>query len=228
MQREHMRVQEESKTEARKVRWVRPDGPDDVGGPARQRWGWPDKDGDGRTKMGMNPDSTWVAAKLARPCKAAPGGGTGAAVPGPSTTHSSMAPALGAIIFPLVPSLGIRSLTQDDDVIIENAATVPQASLAHATATVSSTSSVHNTAPVPLASMVYITAMVPQALSVNAAAMVPQALLVNAAATVLEASSAYDTALVPLASSVSATAMVPQASLVTTTGCLRHCQQMRV
>ena len=41
------------KTEAGKVRWVQLDGPDDVGGLAGQRWGWPDKDGDGRTKMGM-------------------------------------------------------------------------------------------------------------------------------------------------------------------------------
>ena len=38
MEREHMRVQEESKTEASKV--------------------WPDEDGDGWTKMGMNPDIT--------------------------------------------------------------------------------------------------------------------------------------------------------------------------
>ena len=34
MEREHMRVQEESKTEAGKVQWVWPDGLDDVGGPA--------------------------------------------------------------------------------------------------------------------------------------------------------------------------------------------------
>ena len=43
MEREHMRVHEENKTEAGKVRWVRwvrPDRPDDVG--------W--------TKMGTNPD----------------------------------------------------------------------------------------------------------------------------------------------------------------------------
>ena len=46
MEREHMRVQEENKTEAGKVRWVWPDGPDDVGGPARQRWGRLDEDGD--------------------------------------------------------------------------------------------------------------------------------------------------------------------------------------
>ena len=57
MEREHMRVHEENKTEAGKVRWVRPDGPDDVGGPVGQRWGRPDKDGDGWTKMGTNPDT---------------------------------------------------------------------------------------------------------------------------------------------------------------------------
>ena len=158
-----------------------------------------------------------AAAKPARPHKAAPGGGTGAAVPGPSTTQSSMAPASGTIIFPPVPKLGIGSLTQDDDVIMENATTVPQALLAHATERVSSTSSVHDTATVPLALTVYATAMVPQASSVNATATVPQALLVNAAATVLEALSAYDTAMVPLASLVNATAMVPQALSVTTT-----------
>ena len=56
MEREHMRVHEENKTEAGKVRWVRPDGPDDVGGPVGLRWGRPDKDGDGRMKMGTNPD----------------------------------------------------------------------------------------------------------------------------------------------------------------------------
>ena len=53
MEREHTRVQEESKTEASKVWWVWLDGTDDVGGPAGQRWGRPDKDGDGQTKMGM-------------------------------------------------------------------------------------------------------------------------------------------------------------------------------
>ena len=58
MEREHTRVQEESKTEAGKVQWVQLDGPDDVGGPAGRRWGWPDEGGDGRTKMGMNPDIT--------------------------------------------------------------------------------------------------------------------------------------------------------------------------
>ena len=31
---------------------VPPDRPDDVGGPARRRWGWPDEDGDGQMKMG--------------------------------------------------------------------------------------------------------------------------------------------------------------------------------
>ena len=146
-----------------------------------------------------------AVAKPARPCKAAPGGGTGATMPRPSNTHSNMAPTLGAVVFPPVPNLGIRTLTQDDDVIMENATTVPQASSAHTTATVSSTSSVHDTAPVPLASMVYATATVPQALSVNAATPV------------LEAPSAYDIALVPMASSVSAITMVPQASSVTTT-----------
>ena len=52
MEREHMRVHEENKTEAGKVRWVRPDGLDDVGGPVGRRWGQPDEDGDGRMKMG--------------------------------------------------------------------------------------------------------------------------------------------------------------------------------
>ena len=50
----------ENETEAGKVRWVRPDGPDDVGGPVGRRWGRPDKDGDGRTKMGTNPDRVWL------------------------------------------------------------------------------------------------------------------------------------------------------------------------
>ena len=35
MEREHMRVHEENKAEAGKVQWVRLDGLDDVGGPAR-------------------------------------------------------------------------------------------------------------------------------------------------------------------------------------------------
>ena len=39
MEREHTRVHEENKTEAGKVWWVRPDGPDDVGGLAGRRWG---------------------------------------------------------------------------------------------------------------------------------------------------------------------------------------------
>ena len=52
MEREHMRVHEENKTEAGKVRWVRLDGLDDVGGPVGRRWGRPDEDGDGQTKMG--------------------------------------------------------------------------------------------------------------------------------------------------------------------------------
>ena len=59
MEREHTRVQEENKTEAGKVWWVRPDGLDDAGGLAGQRWGWSDDDGGGRTKMGMNPDIIW-------------------------------------------------------------------------------------------------------------------------------------------------------------------------
>ena len=130
-------------------------------------------------------------------------------MPGPSNTHFTMAPVLGAVAFPLVPNLGIGTLTQDDDVIMENAATVPQASSALATTMVSSTLLVHNTAPVPLASTVYTTATVPQASSVNATAMVPQALSVNVAATVLEASLAYNTAPVPMASLVSATTTVP-------------------
>ena len=145
----------------------------------------------------------WAAAKPARPHKAAPGGGTGAAMPGPSSTRSNTAPTLGAVTFPLVPNLGIGTLTQDDDVIMENAVTVPPASSALATATVSLTSSVHDTTPVPLASTVYATATVPQASPVNAAA------------TVLKASSADDTTPVPMASSVNATATVPQASSVT-------------
>ena len=48
MEREHTRVHEENKTEAGKVRWVlwvQPDGPDDVSGPVRQRWGQLDEDG---------------------------------------------------------------------------------------------------------------------------------------------------------------------------------------
>ena len=53
MEREHTRVHEENKTEASKVRWVQPDRPDDVGGPAGRRWGWLDEDGDGWMKMGM-------------------------------------------------------------------------------------------------------------------------------------------------------------------------------
>ena len=66
MEREHTRVHEENKTEASKVRWVWPDGPDDVGGPVGRRWGWPDEDGDGRTKMGTNPDIT-PPSKVQRP-----------------------------------------------------------------------------------------------------------------------------------------------------------------
>ena len=61
MEREHTRVHEENKTEAGKVWCVRcvwPDGPDNVGGPVGQRWGQPDEDGDGRMKMGTNPDTT--------------------------------------------------------------------------------------------------------------------------------------------------------------------------
>ena len=88
---------------------------------------------------------TWAVAKLAQPRKAAPGEGTRATTPGPSTTQSSMAPISFAITFPPVPNLGIGTLTQDDNVIMENTATVPQASLAYATTTVSSTLSVHDT-----------------------------------------------------------------------------------
>ena len=47
MEREHTRVHEEDKTEAGKVWWVR-----------WVRWVWWDEDGDGRTKMGTNPDIT--------------------------------------------------------------------------------------------------------------------------------------------------------------------------
>ena len=72
-------------------------------------------------------------------------------MPGPSTMHSSTAPTLGAVAFPLVPNLGIGSLTQDDNVIMENATTVPQASSAHTTATVSLTLLVHDTMLVPSA-----------------------------------------------------------------------------
>ena len=39
MEREHTRVHEENKTEVGKVRWVWPDGLDDVGSPAGRRWG---------------------------------------------------------------------------------------------------------------------------------------------------------------------------------------------
>ena len=46
----------ENETEAGKVRWVLWVRPDDVGGPVGRRWGQPDKDGDGRMKMGTNPD----------------------------------------------------------------------------------------------------------------------------------------------------------------------------
>ena len=45
---------------------VQLDRPDDVGGPVGQRWGWLDKDGDGRMKMGMNPDIT-PPSKVQRP-----------------------------------------------------------------------------------------------------------------------------------------------------------------
>ena len=60
MEREHMRVHEENKTEAGKVQWVRLDRLDDVGGPVGQRWGRPDEDGDSRTKMGTNPDTSYT------------------------------------------------------------------------------------------------------------------------------------------------------------------------
>ena len=48
MERERTRVREENKTEAGKVRPVRPDRPDNVG---------QTKMGDGRMKMGTNPDT---------------------------------------------------------------------------------------------------------------------------------------------------------------------------
>ena len=48
----------ENETEAGKVRWVWLAGPDDVGGLVGRRWGRPDKDGHGQTKMGTNPDIT--------------------------------------------------------------------------------------------------------------------------------------------------------------------------
>ena len=66
MEREHTRVHEENKTEAGKVQWVWPDRPDVVGGPVGRRWGRPDEDGDGRTKMGTNPDIT-PPSKVQRP-----------------------------------------------------------------------------------------------------------------------------------------------------------------
>ena len=71
-------------------------------------------------------------------------------------------PPWGAVIFPPVSNLGIGNSTQDSDVIMENAAMVPQALSAHATATVPQALSVHNTT-VPEASPVYATAIVPQA-----------------------------------------------------------------
>ena len=89
-----------------------------------------------------------------------------------------------------MPNLSIGTLTQDDNVIMENATMVLQASLAPATATVSLTLLVLYISTVPSAPSVYATATVPQALSVNAAAMVLEALL------------AYNTAMVPLASPV--------------------------
>ena len=125
-------------------------------------------------------------------------------MPGPSNTHFNMAPVLGTVAFPPVPNLGIGTLTQDDDVTMENATMVPQASSALATAMVSSTLSVHDTAPVPSASTVYTTATVPMASSVSATAMVPQALSVTAAATVPQASSANTGVTVSLASSATA------------------------
>ena len=57
MEREHMRVHEENKTEAGKVRWVRPVRSGGSGRPDRTMWVvQSDEDGDGRTKMGTNPD----------------------------------------------------------------------------------------------------------------------------------------------------------------------------
>ena len=152
----------------------------------------------------------WVVAKQAQLREVAPGGGTGAAVPGPSTiplsatlaNQPTTATTSGAATFLLVPNLGIRNPTQDVDVIMVNATMVPQT---------------HDTATVPSASPEYATAMVPQALSVNATAMVPQASSVNVAATVLQASLAYNTPMVPPALSVYATPTVPQALLVNAT-----------
>ena len=59
MEREHTRVHEENKTEAGKVRWVRP--ADQTMWVVRS-----DEDGDGRTKMGTNPDIT-PPSKVQRP-----------------------------------------------------------------------------------------------------------------------------------------------------------------
>ena len=56
----------ENETEAGKVRWVRLARLDDVGGPVRRRWGRPDEDGHGQTKMGTNPDIT-PPSKVQRP-----------------------------------------------------------------------------------------------------------------------------------------------------------------
>ena len=58
-------MHEENKTEAGKVQWVQLDGPDDVGGLVRRRWGWLDEDGD-EPKMGTNPDIT-PPSKVQRP-----------------------------------------------------------------------------------------------------------------------------------------------------------------
>ena len=105
-----------------------------------------------------------------------------------------MAPTLGAIIFPPVPNLGIGSSTQDDDVIMENTAMVPQVSSAHTTAMVLLTLLVHDTMTVPSASPAHTITTVPQALSVNTTTMVPQALSANTDAMVPQASSANTSA----------------------------------
>ena len=51
-----------------------------------------------------------VVAKQVQPRNVSPGWGTGAAVPRPSATLSSMAPILGAVTFLPVPNLGIGTL----------------------------------------------------------------------------------------------------------------------
>ena len=158
-----------------------------------------------------------AVAKPAQPRKATPGGGTGAAVPGPSTTHSSTAPALGAVVFrqcpiwasEVLPKMTMSSWKMLQRCLRHRRYTIPCRCLQHR-------------------QYIYATATVPQALSVNATTTVPQASLVNAATTVLEASSAYDTAPVPLALPVSTTTMVPQALLVTTAATVPQASSVNV